>query len=149
MNTEKERELAALARRNPFWICLILFVVLGSDYGFRMANLFQQRQQLSQAQLMQTQNLGALAQAQQIERKLEGLSLELLQVARTNATANQIVRDFNIQWNPRRSAPNNPQRPPLKAEIQKNEPHFENYSIRLDFEPRGGIFCQRRQFRRG
>src|SRR5207249_4100244 len=89
----------------PFWICLILFLVLAGDYGFRMANLFQMRQQLSQTQLMQAQNSGVLAQAQQIERRLEGLSLELLQVARTNATANQIVRDFNIQWNPGPASP--------------------------------------------
>ena len=100
MNAENERELTQLVRRNPFWICLAIFAVLSCDYGFRLGNLFQQRQQLSETQLVQAQNMGALAQAQQLERRLEGLSLELLQVARTNATANQIVRDFNIQWNP-------------------------------------------------
>ena len=46
MNAEKERDLTALARRNPFWICLIIFVVLAGDYAFRMANLIQMRQQL-------------------------------------------------------------------------------------------------------
>ena len=100
MNAEKERDLTALARRNPFWICLIIFVVLAGDYAFRMANLIQMRQQLSQTQLMQTQNLRTLAQSQQIESRLQGLSLELLQIAKTNESANQIVRDFNIQWNP-------------------------------------------------
>src|SRR5262245_36565250 len=105
MNTEKERELTQWVRRNPFWICLALFFVLACDYGFGLVNLYQQRQQLSQAQFMQTQNLGTLAQAQQLERKLEALSLELLQVAKTNTAANQIVHDFNIQWNPGSAAP--------------------------------------------
>jgi hypothetical protein len=49
---------------------------------------------------MQAQNAGALAQARQLEARLESLSLELLQVAKTNAAAKQIVQDFNIQWNP-------------------------------------------------
>jgi hypothetical protein len=44
--------------------------------------------------------VGTLAQARQLEARLESLSLELLQVARTNAAAKQIVQDFNIQWTP-------------------------------------------------
>src|SRR2546426_479229 len=100
MNPEKERALTELAKRNPFWVCLIVFLLLGCDYGFRLANLVEQRQQLGQAQLIQAQNSGALAQAQQLESRLEALSLDLLQVAKTNAAARQIVQDFNIQWNP-------------------------------------------------
>ena len=100
MNAEKERTLAELARRNPFWICLIVFLVLGCDYSFRLANLIEQRSQLRQAELMQAQNAGALAQAQRLEGQLEALSLDLLQLAKTNAAAKQIVQDFNIQWNP-------------------------------------------------
>jgi hypothetical protein len=77
-----------------------VFVLLGCDYGFRLVNLWDQREQLSQAVLMQAQNAGALAQARQLEARLEALSLELLQVAKTNAAAKQIVQDFNIQWTP-------------------------------------------------
>ncbi|PYJ08933.1 MAG: hypothetical protein DME25_00075, partial [Verrucomicrobia bacterium] len=58
------------------------------------------RSQLHQAELMQAQNAGALAQAQRLEGQLEALSLDLLQLAKTNAAAKQIVQDFNIQWNP-------------------------------------------------
>jgi hypothetical protein len=50
--------------------------------------------------LMQAQNVGSLAQARQLEARLEAFSLDLLQVAKTNAAAKQIVQDFNIQWNP-------------------------------------------------
>jgi|SRR5689334_25413757 hypothetical protein len=105
MNQDKDRELRARMRRNPFWIILILFVALAGDYSFRMSNLIEQRHQLSQTQVVQSQNLATLAQAQQLERRLQGLSLELLQVAKTNAAANQIVRDFNIQWNPEPAPP--------------------------------------------
>jgi hypothetical protein len=41
-----------------------------------------------------------LKQAQQLEARLEAFSLDLLQVAKTNTAAKQIVQDFNIQWNP-------------------------------------------------
>ena len=104
MNQDKDRELRALMRRNPFWIILILLVALAGDYTFRMFNLIEQRHQLSQTQVVQSQNQAVLVQAQQLERRLQGLSLELLQVAKTNATASQIVRDFNIQWNPEPAA---------------------------------------------
>ena len=100
MNPDKERTLTELARRNPFWVCLIVFLLLACDYGFRLQNLIEQRQQLHQAEQMQAQNAGALAQAQQLESRLEALSLDLLQLAKTNAAAKQIVQDFNIQWNP-------------------------------------------------
>src|SRR5690349_21364693 len=100
MKPERERALIEASRRNPFWICVIIFVALAGDYGLRLSNLFQQRRQLEQTQLVQTQNLGALAEAQQLEGRLEALSLELIQVAATNRTAKQIVQDFNIQWAP-------------------------------------------------
>jgi hypothetical protein len=100
MNTDKQKTLAESSRRNPFWVCFIVFLLLACDYGSRLANLWDQRVQLTQAHLLQTQNAGALAQAQQLEARLQALSLELLQVARTNAAARQIVQDFNIQWNP-------------------------------------------------
>ena len=41
-----------------------------------------------------------LAQLPQIEAKLQALSFELIQVAKTNAAAAQIVREFSIQWTP-------------------------------------------------
>jgi hypothetical protein len=43
-----------------------------------------------------------------MERRLESLSLELIQLARTNAAAKQIVREFNIQWTPGPTAPVSP-----------------------------------------
>jgi len=36
-----------------------------------------------------------------MEARLEALSLDLLQVARTNAAAKTVVEEFNIQWNPK------------------------------------------------
>jgi hypothetical protein len=100
MNPDKQKALAELSRRSPFGICLLVFLLLACDYGFRLVGLWNQRQQLNQALLLQTQNAGALGQAQQVERRLEALSLDLLQLAKTNAAAKQIVREFNIQWTP-------------------------------------------------
>jgi hypothetical protein len=105
MNPDKQKTLTELSRRNPFWACLMVFLLLACDYSLRLVNLLDQREQLNQAVLMQAQNVGALVQAQQLERRLEALSLELLQVAKTNATAKQIVQDFNIQWTPGPAAP--------------------------------------------
>lgn len=105
MKNDKDSALRDQAPRNPFWICFIVFLLLAADYGFRMSNLLQQRSQLNQAQLMQAQNAGALAQARQLEARLEGLSLDLLQVAKTNASANRVVQDFNIHWTPGPAAP--------------------------------------------
>jgi len=104
MNIDKQKTLTEQSRRSPFGILFIVFVLLGCDYGFRLVNLWDQRQQLNQAWLNQVQNAGALAQAQQLEKRLEALSLDLLQVAKTNAAAKQIVQDFNIQWTPGPSA---------------------------------------------
>ena len=105
-----------MTRRSPFWVCFAVFLVLGCDNGFRLANLLEQRTQLDQARLLQAQNAGALAQAQQLEARLESLSMELLQIAQTNATAKQIVQDFKIQWtpSPAASVPAPPARTPPK-----------------------------------
>jgi hypothetical protein len=100
MNADKGRALLETPRRNPFWVCFTVFLLLACDYGFRLPKLLDQREQLHQVVLMQEQNMGVLAQAREVERRLEALSLDLLQVAKTNATAKEIVQDFNIQWNP-------------------------------------------------
>lgn len=100
MNPDKEKKLAELSRWNPFGVCFAVFLLLAGDYGFRLASLLNQREQLNRASLMQAQNAGALAQAQQLEKRLEALSLDLLQLATTNAAAKQIVQQFNIQWTP-------------------------------------------------
>jgi hypothetical protein len=119
MNPDKERQLLELTRRSPFWVCFIVFVLLAGDYGFRLVNLLAQRDQLNQAVLAQAQNLGALAQARQLESRLEALSLDLLQVAKTNAAAKQIVQDFNIQWTPAPAAPAAPVAAPVSTEPKK------------------------------
>jgi len=100
MNTDKQKTLTESSRRNPFWVCFVVFSLLAGDYGYRLASLLDQREQLNQAVLMQAQNAGALTQARQLEQRLESLSMDLLQIARTNTAAKQIVQDFNIQWNP-------------------------------------------------
>ena len=105
MNADKQQSLLESSRRNPFWVCLVVFALLGCDYGYRLVNLLDQREQLNQAVLMQAQNVGALAQGRQLETRLESLSLELLQVAKTNSAAKQIVQDFNIQWSPGPAVP--------------------------------------------
>jgi hypothetical protein len=61
--------------------------------------------------MMQAQNVGVLIEAQQLEMRLQALSLDLLQVAKTNIVAKQIVQDFNIQWNPGPAAPAVPAAP--------------------------------------
>jgi hypothetical protein len=111
MNAEKEKALFELAARNPFWICCIVFLALATDQVFRLLTNMDQRDQLNQAQMMQVQNLGALNEAQQLEARLQALSLDLLQVAKTNNVAKQIVQDFNIQWNPAPVAPAGPAAP--------------------------------------
>ena len=105
MNPDKEKRLESLTRYNPFWVCFLVFLLLAGDYGFRLVNLLNQREQLNQTLLMQSQNLGVLAQARQLEARLEGFSLELIQVSKTNAAAKQIVQEFNIQWTPSATPP--------------------------------------------
>jgi hypothetical protein len=115
MNADKQKALADLSRRSPFGICFVVFLLLACDYGFRLAGLWNQRAQLNQALVRQLQSAGTLTQAQQMERRLESLSLELLQVAKTNAAAKQIVQDFNIQWTPGPAAP-------VPAPVATNQP---------------------------
>ena len=100
MNTEKDKALTEMTRHSPFWVCFAVFLVLGCDNGLRLTNLLEQRTQLDRARLMQAQNSVGLAQARQLEARLEALSLDLLQIAQTNATAKKIVQDFSIQWSP-------------------------------------------------
>ena len=100
MNADKQKTLEASSWRSPFGVCFVVFLLLACDFGYRLVNLLEQREQLNQAVLMQAQNIGTLTQARQLEARLESLSLDLLQVAKTNAAAKQIVQDFNIQWNP-------------------------------------------------
>jgi hypothetical protein len=115
MNTEKERAWAEMNRHSPFWVCFAVFLILACDNGLRLTNLLEQRTQLDQARLMQAQNSAALAQAQQLEARLQGFSLELLQISQTNATAKQIVQDFNIQWTPSPAASAPAPAPPAPA----------------------------------
>ena len=91
--------------RNPFWILLAVFLALALDNGFRLADLVQQRGQLDQARLAQAQNAGQLAQGRQAQARLEPLCLGLLQIAATNVAAKRIIQEFNIQGEPRFSAP--------------------------------------------
>lgn len=104
MNPDRERALIELTRRTPFWVCLLVFGVLAADAGFRLADSIRLRKQLDEAQKAQTQNIGrlreALSQAPQIEAKLQALSFDVIEIAKTNANAAQIVRDFKIQWTP-------------------------------------------------
>lgn len=83
-----------------FWALCFVIVALAIDYGTRVVALWQQRQELIQIEKNQAKNIAQLAQAPELEAKLRNLSIELVQLAATNATAKQIVKDFNIQWNP-------------------------------------------------
>jgi hypothetical protein len=104
MNQEPEQDHAALVRRNPFWVCLLVFLVLGVDNGFRLARVVEQRQQVDRLQHNQAQIVAqletTLSQQPQFEARLQGLSLDLLQLGKTNAAAQQIVQEFKIQWMP-------------------------------------------------
>ena len=104
MSEGREANGGEVSRRNPFWICLIVLLALAADSGFRFLRSLEQRQQLRQLQLNQAANIGrmatVLAQAPQVEAKLQAVSLDLMQVARTNALAAQLVREFNIQLSP-------------------------------------------------
>lgn len=119
MNQDRERALLELVRRNPFWVCLLVFAALAADSGFRLFNTIRQRQQLDDARIVQAQNAGRMRevidQAPRLEAKLQALSLDLLQVARTNPTAAQIVQDFKIEWNPGPAASVSPLTPPSSA----------------------------------
>lgn len=99
-----ERALPDTSRQSPFWICLIVFATLAVDAGFRLAKALDQRQQLDRARLNQAATVGrlasALAQMPQLEARLQAISVDLIQLGRTNATAAQLIREFNISWTP-------------------------------------------------
>ena len=100
MNADDKRTLAESVRRNPFWICLAIFALLACERGFQLMAQLDQRQQLEQTLLLQARNQSQLAQAKQLEGRLEALSVDLVHMSQTNATARKIVQDFNIQWSP-------------------------------------------------
>jgi hypothetical protein len=100
MTTERERTLTELTRRTPFWACFIVFLLLACNHGFGLLNLIEQRQQLDRTRLLQAQNRNTLLEAERLEARLQALSLDLLQVASSNLSAKQIVKEFNIQWHP-------------------------------------------------
>ena len=88
-----------------FWILLILFLALGTDYAFRLADLRQQHTLLTQFQTQQKQNFDKIAQMQETARKVYALSVELAQIAPTNAVVEQIVMESGIPYTPPPTAP--------------------------------------------
>ena len=44
MNADKGRALLEAPRRNPFWVCFTVFLLLACDYGFRLPKLLDQRE---------------------------------------------------------------------------------------------------------
>lgn len=90
--------------RNPFWVCLLVFGVLAVDGGLRFSQLMAQRGRMSEAEQNQAATISQmsqeLSQLPTVESKLQALSMDLLQVATTNAAAAQIVQEFNVQWTP-------------------------------------------------
>ncbi|MCX8089478.1 MAG: hypothetical protein N3I86_00865 [Verrucomicrobiae bacterium] len=103
MNTPGKTSETA-ARYNPFWACLLVFALLAADTAFRLVASARQRKQLDALTLQQQQEIGRLRPLLQslgeVETRLQNLSLDLLHMSQTNATAAQIVREFGIQWNP-------------------------------------------------
>ena len=100
MNPEAKKALEESARRNAFWPCLGVFLLLACEHGIGLKNLLAQHQQLEQTRTLQDQNLETLMQARDLGSRIQELSLDLLEVAKTNAAAKQIVQDFGIKWNP-------------------------------------------------
>ena len=104
MNQETEQVRGELFRRNPFWVCVMVFLVLGVDNSFRLARVVQQRQQLEELQLNQARIVAqigpALSKQPQMETSLQEVSMDLLQLGKTNAVAQQLVQEFKIQWTP-------------------------------------------------
>jgi hypothetical protein len=105
MKADQDNVAMPGTQRNPFWVLFIVFVLLAGDYGFRLANLLQNRAQLERVRAMQEQNAGVLTRTRQLEARLDALSLELLQLGRTNSAAKKIVQDLNVQWTPSPPAP--------------------------------------------
>ncbi len=84
-----------------FWILLILFLALGTDYAFRLVDLRQQHALLTQFQTQQKQSFAKIAQMKETARKVYALSVELAQIAPTNAVVEQIVMESGIPYTPR------------------------------------------------
>jgi hypothetical protein len=108
MNTPKEKALLARQHHNPFWVCLAVFLALGADTGFRLDEQLKARREMRQMQSGLAENAARLPEARRIEATLQLLSVDLVQLARTNAAAADIVREFNIQWSPGPAAPSAP-----------------------------------------
>lgn len=104
MNPNQARTPDPATRHSPFWACLLVFALVGADATFRLVASARQRKQLDVLTLQQQQEIGRLRPLLQslneVETRLQNLSLELLHMSQTNATAAQIVRDFGIQWTP-------------------------------------------------
>lgn len=104
MNTFPARTPETVTRYSPFWACLLVFALVGADAAFRLVASARQRKQLDALMLQQQQEIGRLRPLLQslneVETRLQNLSLELLHMSQTNTTAAQIVRDFGIQWTP-------------------------------------------------
>lgn len=104
MNTHPSQSPDGGGRYSPFWACLLVFALVAADAAFRLVNSARQRKQLDALMLQQQQEIGRLRplleQLNHVEGRLQGLSVELLHMAQTNATAAQIVREFRIQWTP-------------------------------------------------
>ena len=83
-----------------FWTLLILFLALGTDYAFRLVDIRQQHSLLTQFQKQQSQNFDKIAQMQETARKVYELSVELVQIAPTNAVVEQIVMESGIPYTP-------------------------------------------------
>ena len=99
-----QKNAVAPPKYNPFWLCLVVFTALAIDSGIRFNALWKQRSQLDKAELAQPENVAQLSQytarAEQIKSRLQALSFELVQIAKTNTAAEQIRQEFNIQWTP-------------------------------------------------
>ncbi len=98
MNTRTDKP--AHAPHNLFWVLLVLILALCVDYGIRLNFVWQQHGQLSRASANQTQSIANLGQVPEFESKIRTLSFNLVQSAKTNSAAKQIVQEFGIQWTP-------------------------------------------------
>ena len=94
---EGRHEFREPPRPHLFWILLIMFLALGADYGFKLADLEQQHTLLGQFQTQQNQNFNKIPQMQETANKVHALLVELAQIAPTNGAAEQIVKEYGIQ----------------------------------------------------
>lgn len=120
MSAERDKARGDAMRRSPFWACAVVFTVIAVDSALRLASFIGQRRQLTEARASQEETIGqmsqVLAQSPEVEARLRPFTLELLQMARTNAAARQIVQEFNIQWTPGSDAAPQPTAPQKPAE---------------------------------